>query len=493
MDAAAPSQPSPQTFSQIYDIVVIGGGINGAGIARDAAGQGLKVLLCEKDDLASATSSASSKMIHGGLRYLEHGEFRLVRKALKEREVLLRNAPHIVWPLRFVLPLDKGLRPAWMIRLGLFLYDNLAGRRRLGGSRGVNLATAPEGAPLQDRITKGFLYSDCWVDDARLVVLTCLDAAERGAEIYPRTPCRSARRNGNIWQISLGGARKRTVTARSLVNAAGPWVDDVQQDVIGRDTPDRLRLVKGSHIIVDRLYDGPQAYILQNTDNRVVFALPYQTGFTLIGTTDVPYDGDPAAAEISPAEIDYLCAAINRAFKTQISEADVRSSYAGVRPLFDDGDVNASAVTRDYSFDLDAPGDGAPLLSVYGGKITTYRQLAEHAMADLMPELGLENRSWTAEAPLPGGDIPDGDFEAFLTDLSAAYAFLPPAMARRLARQYGTRSHRLLDGVNDLAGLGRDLGHGLYEVEDQYLRHHEWAETEDDILWRRTKLGLAAH
>ncbi len=401
MDSASAPDPNPA-----YDIVVIGGGINGAGIARDAAGQGLKVLLCEKDDLASATSSASSKLIHGGLRYLEHGEFRLVRKALKEREVLLRNAPHIVWPLRFVLPLDQGLRPAWLIRLGLFLYDNLAGRRRLGGSRAINLTAGPEGAPLQDRIRKGFLYSDCWVDDARLVILTCLDAAERGAEICPRTACIAARREDGLWKVTLTGARQGTVTARALVNAAGPWVDDVQQDVIGRDTPDRLRLVKGSHIIVDRMYDGEQAYILQNTDRRVVFALPYQTDFTLIGTTDVPFDGDPAEAEITPEEIQYLCGAVNRVFRKQLTGADVRGSYAGVRPLFNDGDVNASAVTRDYVFDLDAPEGAAPLLSIYGGKITTYRQLAEHALADLSPKLGVENQPWTATPLCPAATCP---------------------------------------------------------------------------------------
>lgn len=486
MDAPAPvTDPS-----ELYDIVIIGGGINGAGIARDAAGQGLKVLLCEKGDLAGATSSASSKLIHGGLRYLEHGEFRLVRKALKEREVLLRNAPHIVWPLRFVLPLDDGLRPAWVIRLGLFLYDNLAGRRRLGGSRGIDLIATAEGAPLQDRIRKGFLYSDCWVDDARLVVLTCLDAAEHGAEIWPRTACIAAWREGDLWSVTLEGKRTATVSARALVNAAGPWVDDVQQDVIGRDTPDRLRLVKGSHIIVDRLYDGPQAYILQNTDRRVVFALPYQQAYTLIGTTDMPYDGDPAAANIEPAETTYLCDAINRVFQTQLTAVDVRFSYAGVRPLFDDGDVNASAVTRDYSFDLDAPEDDAPLLSIYGGKITTYRQLAEHALRDLLPKLGLDTKPWTDKSPLPGGDMPDGDFDAFLAEFQADYGFLPEDLAVRYARQYGTRVYRLLDGVTSLEGLGRDLGQGLYEVEAQYLRDHEWAETEEDMLWRRTKLGL---
>ena len=486
MDAPDPSPPADTP----YDIAIIGGGINGAGIARDAAGQGLRVLLSEKGDLASATSSASSKLIHGGLRYLEHGEFRLVRKALKEREVLLRAAPHIVWPLRFVLPLDKGLRPAWMIRLGLFLYDNLAGRRRLGGSRAIDLTSAPEGAPLQDRLTRGFLYSDCWVDDARLVVLTCVDAAERGADIRPRTEVTRARREGGLWRLSLQGKLTGEASARALVNAAGPWVDDVQQDVVGRNTPDRLRLVKGSHIVVDRLYDGPHAYILQNTDRRVVFALPYQQDFTLIGTTDVPFEDDPGAAKISVDETVYLLDAVNRVFRKRLAADDVRSSYAGVRPLFDDGDVNASAVTRDYVFDLDAPPDAPPLLAIYGGKITTYRQLAEHALSELLPALGRDHRPWTADAPLPGGDMPNSDFESFFKQFHLEHNFLPEALAYRYARQYGTRASRLVDGIAALDGLGRDLGHGLYEAEAQYLRDHEWAETDEDILWRRTKLGL---
>lgn len=475
----------------IYDLLIIGGGINGAGIARDAAGRGLRVLLCEKDDLASATSSASSKLIHGGLRYLEYGEFRLVRKALKEREVLLNAAPHIVWPLRFVLPLDENARPAWLIRLGLFLYDNLAGRRRLGGSRSVRLQKAPEGAPLKPHLKKGFLYSDCWVDDARLVILTCVDARERGADIRPRTACTRARREDGLWRVTLEGEHPGEVTARALVNAAGPWVDQVQERVVGENEPKRLRLVKGSHIVVDRLYDGGQAYILQNTDKRVVFALPFLDRFTLIGTTDEDFEGDPAEVAISAAETAYLSAAVNRYFGRQIGPADVCWTYAGVRPLYDSGEQSASAVTRDYVFDLEAPEDSAPVLTIFGGKITTYRQLAEHALRELLPALGREAKPWTANATLPGGDFPDGDFDAFLAGLQAAYPFLPAPLAHRYARQYGTRAHRMLERAAAVEDLGEELRPGLYQREADYLRAEEWAATEDDILWRRTKLGLA--
>ncbi|MEQ8698389.1 MAG: glycerol-3-phosphate dehydrogenase [Bauldia litoralis] len=475
-----------------YDLLIVGGGINGAGIARDAAGQGLRVLLCDKGDLGGATSSASSKLIHGGLRYLEHGEFLLVRKALRERETLLKLAPHIVKPLRFVLPHDRSQRPGWMIRLGLFFYDNLAGRRRLGGSRGVNLRRAPEGAPLRDRYRRGFLYSDCWVDDSRLVVLNCLDAAERGADIRPRTPCAAARRTGEVWEARLSGQHPGIVRARALVNAAGPWVDTVLENSVGEKPARRLRLVKGSHIVVDRLYDGNHAYLLQNDDKRIVFALPFLDRFTLIGTTDMLYEGDPDDVAISDEETIYLCAAVNRYFKKTLGPRHVRWSFAGVRPLYDDGSVDASAVTRDYAFQLDAPKDGAPLLSIYGGKLTTYRVLAEHALDRLLPEIGRKAVRWSGTEPLPGGDIPDGDFETFVGEFRETFPFLPAGLARRYARLYGTRAYRMLRGARKMEDLGEYIGHGLYQAEAEYLRRFEWADTEADILWRRTKLGILA-
>jgi glycerol-3-phosphate dehydrogenase len=475
-----------------YDLLIVGGGINGAGIARDAAGQGLRVLLCDKGDLGGATSSASSKLIHGGLRYLEQGEFLLVRKALRERETLLRLAPHIVKPMRFVLPHDRSQRPGWMIRLGLFFYDNLAGRRRLGGSRSLNLRKAAEGAPLRDRFRRGFLYSDCWVDDARLVVLNCLDAAERGADIRPRTPCAAARRTGDVWEARLSGLHPGIVRARALVNAAGPWVDTVREKVIGETAEKHLRLVKGSHIVVDRLYDGDHAYLLQNDDKRIVFALPFLDRFTLIGTTDLLYDGDPDDVAISEEETAYLCAAVNRYFKQTLTKRHVRWSYSGVRPLFDDGSVDASAVTRDYAFDLATPDDGAPMLSVYGGKLTTYRVLAEHALDRLLPAIGRKAVRWTANEPLPGGDMPDGDFEAFVGEFRETFPFLSDDLARRYARLYGTRAYRMLAGARKMEDLGEQIGPGLYRAEADYLRRYEWADSESDILWRRTKLGIVA-
>ena len=480
-----------------YDLLVIGGGINGVGIARDAAGRGLKVLLCEQDDLGQATSSSSSKLIHGGLRYLEQYEFRLVREALIEREVLLEAAPHIIWPLQFVLPHVKELRPAWMLRIGLFLYDHLGGRKRLPASRGLDLRRDPAGAPLADEITKGFSYADCWVEDSRLVVLNALDAAERGAEILPRTACSTARREAGAWHATLtgrnggplGGAT-RQVRARALVNAAGPWVMEVLGRVAGANRRSTLRLIKGSHIVVPRLHEGDQAYILQNHDGRVVFVIPYERDYSLIGTTDVEFEQAPGTAAITPDETAYLCDAVARYFKRAPTAADVVWSYAGVRPLYDDDSGKASTVTRDYVFDLDTPETGAPMLSVFGGKITTYRKLAEHALARLTPTLGLDDKPWTAGAQLPGGDMPDADFEGFLQGLQAARPWLPAALARRLARAYGTRAEALLGGAKTLADLGADLGGGLTEAEADYLLRQEWAETAEDILWRRSKLGL---
>ncbi|HSR72205.1 MAG TPA: glycerol-3-phosphate dehydrogenase [Kiloniellales bacterium] len=481
------------TEGPIRDLLVIGGGINGCGIARDAAGRGLSVLLCETDDLAAGTSSASTKLIHGGLRYLEHFEFRLVRASLTEREVLLRNAPHIIWPLRFVLPHDSGQRPAWMIRLGLFLYDHLGGREILPRSESLDLSHGDYGAPLAPAFRRGFAYSDCWVDDARLVVLNALDASERGAAVRTRTELVSARRDGTLWIAELRDrrtGRSETVRARALVNAAGPWAAEILHGRLGEPGEPELRLVKGSHIVVPRLYAGEHAYIFQNPDKRVVFAIPYESDFTLIGTTELDYRGDPAAAEIEDLEIDYLLAVIARCFRKTVGREAIVWSFSGVRPLYDDRHRSASAVTRDYVFDLDAPRDEAPLLSIFGGKITTYRKLAEHALTRLQPRLGFSERRWTAAAPLPGGDIPGADFAAFLADLRRRRPWLPEPLARRYARAYGTRVERLLGGANALVDLGADLGEGLYEAELEYLRAQEWAVTMEDLLWRRSKLGL---
>ncbi len=473
------------------DLLVIGGGINGAGIARDAAGRGLRVLLVEQGDLAQGTSSASTKLIHGGLRYLEYYEFRLVREALKEREILLASAPHIIWPLNFVLPHEKSLRPAWMIRLGLFLYDHIGGRKRLPVSRGVDLRNDPAGAPLLPAFTRGFSYSDCWVEDSRLVVLNAMDAAERGAEILTRTRCVSARPAGGAWQVVLqdrSGAR-RTVTARGLVNAAGPWIAEVAETVIGRPLDEPIRLVKGSHVVVPKLFEGDHAYILQNEDRRIVFAIPYERRFTLIGTTDLDYLGDPAVVSISPEEVDYLTAVIGRYFRRGVGPQDVVWSYSGVRPLYDDHSRSASAATRDYVLRLDLP-DEAPLLSVYGGKITTYRKLSEHALEKLKPHYRKLGAAWTATAPLPGGDMPDADFERFHSAFRKARPWLPEALARRWTRAYGTRVEAMIGGADGLSGLGRHYGDDLYQCEIDYLVAREWAGSSADILWRRSKLGL---
>jgi len=480
-------------MAEILDIVVVGGGINGAGIARDAAGRGLSVLLCEKNDLASATSSASTKLIHGGLRYLEYYEFRLVREALIEREVLLRAAPHIIWPLRFVLPHNKGLRPAWMIRLGLFLYDHLGGRKLLPASEGIDLTRHPAGEPLEAGLRKAFVYSDCWVQDSRLVVLNAIDAAERGAEVLTRTECLSARREGGHWRVVLrdlhdGGQRE--VEARALVNAAGPWTAEFIERRAGLNKAKSLRLVKGSHIVVPKLLDHGFPYIFQNPDGRIVFAIPYEDDFTLIGTTDVDFTGDAAAVTISEEETRYLCDAVNAYFKRKISPADVVWTYSGVRPLYDDAAESAAAATRDYVLELDAGPGRAPLLSVFGGKITTFRKLAEHAIAKLEESLGPLGAPWTAGAALPGGDMPNADFEGCLRRFQQDHSWLPADLARRYLRNYGTRAERLLAGARDLAGLGEHFGDGLYAAEIDYLMRYEWAETAEDVLWRRSKLGL---
>ncbi|ABC38027.1 glycerol-3-phosphate dehydrogenase [Burkholderia thailandensis] len=475
-----------------YDLLVVGGGINGAGIARDAAGRGLSVLLCEQDDLASHTSSSSTKLIHGGLRYLEYKEFGLVRKALQERETLLRAAPHIIWPLRFVMPHMPNLRPAWLIRIGLFLYDHLAKRELLPGSRGIDMRRHPAGAPLVDSIKRGFVYSDGWVDDARLVVLNALDAQERGARILTRTKLVSAERRDGQWHARLQRADGSTldVCARAVANAAGPWVGDVLHGALGRGAQHSVRLVKGSHIVTRRLFDHDHAYIFQNPDKRIIFAIPYERDFTLIGTTDVEYRDDPSRVAIDRDETRYLCESINRYFKRKISPADVCWTYSGVRPLLEDENAdNPSAVTRDYRLELDG-GDGAPLLSVFGGKITTFRKLAEEATDMLGGALGASRGAWTAGVPLPGGDIADARFAPFAEAFAKRHPWLPAALARRYARAYGTRAERVIGGAKSLAELGAELAPGLYEAELRYLRDAEWASCADDVLWRRSKLGL---
>jgi glycerol-3-phosphate dehydrogenase len=480
------------------DLLVIGGGVNGAGIARDAAGRCLAVMLCEQGDLAAATSSASSKLIHGGLRYLEYYKFRFVREALREREILLGIAPHIVWPARFVLPHNKGLRPAFVIEAGLFLYDWLAPSKRLRRSHRLDLRTSKEGAPLKDDFTTGFAYSDCRVDDARLVVLNAVDARARGASIRTRTRCVSARRKGSLWQatlLDLCNATTLTVMARALVNAAGPWAAEVVRDAIGQDISrvagKKLRLVRGSHIIVPGLYEGEQNYVLQNEDRRIIFVMPYETDFSLIGTTEVPFAGDPSKARVSADEISYLCAAVSRYFRNPPSPGGVVESFAGVRPLYDDGAENASAATRDYVLDLDAPSGGPPLLSVFGGKITTYRRLAEDAMEKLSPHLKPpQGNPWTAMAPLPGGDMEGADFDRFLRALRGKYPWLAAATATRLARAYGTRAEVILGKAENAADLGEHFGAGLFQAEIDYLIDQEFALTPEDILWRRSKLRL---
>ena len=483
------------TENNLYDLVVVGGGINGAGIARDAAGRGLKVLLVERDDLASHTSSWSSKLIHGGLRYLEHYEFRLVREALIEREVLLKAAPHIIWPLTFVLPHSPVQRPAWLVRVGLFLYDHLGGREKLAGSSGVDLAApGAYGDPLQDWVTKGFTYSDCWVMDSRLVVLNAMDARERGATVLTRTACRKAARVGDRWQVELEdttSGKRRTVAARGLVNASGPWVSRFLKDGLDHDTTRKhVRLIKGSHIVVPKLHDGAHPYILQNIDKRIVFVIPYEGEYSLIGTTDVEYEGDPRHVEITPEETDYLCEVVNRYFKKQVEPADIVWSYSGVRPLFDDASGDASSVTRDYVFDVEG-GDGVPpLLSIFGGKITTYRKLAEHALERLAPLLDCHAGPWTESAALPGGDLPDADFDRFLDGFTAAHSWLPGPLATRLARAYGSRAEKIVAGRNGLNDLGQNLGGDLYEAELAYLVAEEWVLAPEDALWRRSKLGL---
>lgn len=478
------------------DVLVVGGGINGTGIARDAAGRGLRVVLCEKDDLAQHTSSASSKLIHGGLRYLEHYEFALVRKALAEREVLLKSAPHIIRPLRFVMPHDAGQRPAWMIRAGLFLYDRLAPREFLPGSEAIGLLGHPAGKPLKRRFTRGFVYSDGWADDARLVVLNAADARQRGATILTHTQCSAVARHSGHWSATLmhpGGQVQ--VEARCLVNAAGPWAARFLQGAAGVQ-PQPLRLIKGSHIVVPRLFEHQYAYIFQHPDGRIVFAIPYEREFTLVGTTDLEYRGDLDKVEITPEETAYLCQLVNRYFERQLTPRDVVWSYAGVRPLLEEAGKSASAATRDYRLERDSR--AAPLLSVFGGKITTYRKLAEQAVDWIAPTLGRKAPPWTANACLPGGDVAGAEpsaravleFDLWVARQARRYPWLPQHLLWRYARAYGTRIDVLLGGRGKLADMGEEIVPGLYAAEAEYLVAHEFATGAADILWRRTKLGL---
>ncbi|MEL7114662.1 MAG: glycerol-3-phosphate dehydrogenase [Pseudomonadota bacterium] len=498
---------------KITDIFVAGGGVNGVAIARDAVGRGLTVRLAEMGDLGGATSSASTKLFHGGLRYLEFFEFGLVRHALEEREVLLRAMPHISWPMRFVLPYRsdmrfdtatptsrllgtvmpwmKGRRPGWIIRLGLFLYDHLGKRTLLPGTRTLNLATSPEGEPLKSGFRTAYEYSDCWVEDSRLVSLSARDAAERGAEILARVKVVSAKRTDEVWTIETEdketGARE-TFQAKTFINAAGPWVGHMIREEIGMESRENVRLVRGSHIVTSKLYDHDKCYFFQGTDGRIIFAIPYETDFTLIGTTDVEHDGNPSEAVASEEEQDYLCAFASEYFERPVTRDDIVWTFSGVRPLYDDGAKSATAATRDYVLSYDD--SAAPLLSVFGGKITTHRKLAEQAVDKVVAAFPNAGRPWTAEAPLPGGDFAVDGFDTLVTALNAAHAYLPAALARRLVRAYGTDAEKMLAGATALSDLGHDFGAGLFEREVRWLMEHEFAATADDVIWRRTKLGL---
>jgi glycerol-3-phosphate dehydrogenase len=505
------AMPAPDP-NPTCDLLIIGGGINGVGIARDAAGRGLSVVLAEKGDLAGATSSASTKLFHGGLRYLEYFEFRLVRESLREREVLLRMMPHIAWPMRFVLPLVPdmrpetltpaarlanrlapwlgGRRPAWMVRAGLFLYDHLGGRKILPATGALHLPGSPEGAPLQPHLTRAYEYSDVWVDDARLVVLNARDAAARGARILTRTEVTAARPEGGGWTVDLTGPEGRArLRARMVVNAAGPWAGQVLAGAMGQNAPARLRLVRGSHVVVRRLFDHDKAYFLTGSDGRIIFAIPYEGDFTLIGTTDAEHDSPDHAPRCTVAERDYLLAFANRFFARQLGPDDVVRSFAGVRPLYDDGASSATAATRDYVLHLDTAA-GAPALHVFGGKITTYRRLAEGALAKIATVLPGTGRAWTAGAALPGGDFPHDGVAALVSGLIARHPFLTRDWALRLVRAYGTEAEALLGGARRAADLGRDFGATLTEAELDWMATHEWARTAEDALWRRSKLGL---
>ncbi len=497
--------------SAMTDLFIIGGGINGCGIARDAVGRGLTVTLAEQGDLAQATSSASTKLFHGGLRYLEYFEFRLVREALQERETLLVAMPHISWPMRFVLPYHrdmrfegdtptgrllsrvmpwmKGRRPAWLIRLGLFLYDTLGGRKFLPGTRTLDLSTDPAGLPLQPRFARAYEYSDCWIEDSKLVSLNAADAALRGAKIMTRTRVVSADRAADHWTLTTEGPQGRqTYRSRALVNAGGPWVEDIIRNVARINSAEGVRLVRGSHIVTRKLYDHERCYFFQGGDGRIIFAIPYEQDFTLIGTTDKDHKGDPKSATCTDEERDYLCAFASQYFKRPVTAADVVWTYSGVRPLYNDGAKSATAATRDYVLSLDQT--GAPLLNVFGGKITTHRRLAESALAKLVPFFPAATPQWTARVPLPGGDFPHDGVAALTATLSAGYPFLTPYWAARLIRAYGTDAATLLGPAKSASDLGRDFGATLTAAEVRWLMTHEFATRAADVVWRRTKLGL---
>ena len=494
------------------DLFIVGGGINGCGIARDAAGRGLSVTLAEKGDLASGTSSASTKLFHGGLRYLEFFEFRLVREALEERETLLRAMPHISWPMRFVLPYHKdmrfeagtptsrlltffmpwmrGRRPAWLIRLGLFLYDTMGGRKILPGTRRLDLKTDPAGAPLKDKYRTAYEYSDCWIEDSRLVILNARDAEARGARILTRTRVARARRVGDLWEITLDGPNgPETHHARARINAAGPWAAEVIQTTIGLNSADSVRLVRGSHIVTRKLFDHDRSYFFQGEDGRIIFAIPYEGDFTLIGTTDAEHFDPRTPPECSEAEADYLRHFASQYFKRAVTREDIVWTYSGVRPLYDDGASSATAATRDYVLRLEISG-AAPLLNIFGGKITTYRRLSEAALAELAAYFPNATGQWTAGVPLPGGDFPVDGVAELTAALEQDYPFLKPAEASRLIRAYGTEARDMLGTARTRTDLGRDFGAGLTEAEARWQMAHEYAQTAEDIVWRRTRLGL---
>ena len=477
---------------QDYDLLVVGGGINGVGVARDAAGRGLSVLLAEKGDLACATSSWSSKLIHGGLRYLEYYEFRLVAESLAEREVLLKVAGHLVSPLKFVMPHVPELRPRWMIRAGLFLYDHLGRRSTLPGSQAVRLDRTSYGAGLKPALRHGFLYSDCRVDDARLVLVNALAAQALGADVRTRTECVSARREGGVWRATLRTADGDEVGigARAIVNASGPWVKRVLNDRLRQPSREDVRLVRGSHLVLPRLYDAEHAYILQNDDRRVIFMIPFEQHYTLIGTTDVPHEGDPMHPEASVEETEYLCRAVNRYLARPITPSQAAWRYAGVRPLYDDGTSDPAAITRDYTLRVDDVGGAAPVLSVFGGKLTTYRRVAEHVLEKLEPYFPAMKAPWTADAPLPGSDFGGRSRAQALDALAARYAALPQETLQGVLRRHGALAPEVLGEARSASDLGEDFGAGLCERELVYLQRREWAQSADDVLWRRTKCGL---
>lgn len=475
----------------MFDIFVIGGGINGASVARDAVGRGYSVALAEMNDLASGTSSAATKLIHGGLRYLEHYEFRLVHEALAEREVLWAAAPHIIWPLRFVLPHHKGLRPAAVLRAGLALYDYMGGRRLLPPTKTLDLKRDEAGKPLKPGYGLAFEYSDCWVNDARFVVLNARDAADKGAQVHVRTKVTSARREDGGWTVELDGeAGRQVVRARVLVNAAGPWVDEVINSALGKNDAHNVRLVQGSHIVVKKLYDHDRCYFFQNSDGRIFFAIPYEGEFTLIGTTDRDYDGDPKDVAITPEETDYLLKACNEYFARQITRDDIVWTYSGVRPLFDDGASAAQEATRDYVLKMDGDATSGAVINVFGGKLTTSRRLAESVLEKIEGVLGKKGAPWTKDGTLPGGDFGPKSFDAEVRRLALDYPGLDKTLLTRLMRLYGTKARAVLGDAKAEAELGAHFGADLYAVEVDYLVAHEWARTAQDVLWRRTKLGL---